>query len=247
MMVLLVSGEITANRRRAALLVSGDAVLAALVLGAVGFVVAGPLGMVVAAVAVVVACATAAWTAPAAVRKRSAGVPAEPVAHARLHNLTEGLCVAVGLPKPALLVVDDPAPNSLACGRSPRDAALVVTTGLLEKLNRVELEGVLAHELSHVKNLDILPTTLAATIAAPLRGAALRLAVDSRREVRADLHGASLTRYPPGLLAALEKIRADPSTVCSHAAIAHLWLEPPSGPRAARPALDGRIQALKEL
>src|SRR3990170_4973231 len=90
--------------------------------------------------------------------------PADPVEHARLHNLVEGLCIAGGLPKPRLYVVDDDAPNAFATGRDPRHAAVAVTTGLLAKLNRVELEGVLAHELSHIKNYDILVSTLAVTL-----------------------------------------------------------------------------------
>ena len=65
----------------------------------------------------------------------------------RYHNLVEGLCIASGLPKPRLYIVDDPAPNAFATGRNPKHAAIAVTTGLLEKMNRVELEGVLAHEL----------------------------------------------------------------------------------------------------
>ena len=65
-----------------------------------------------------------------------------------LHNLVEGLCIASGLPKPRVYIIDDPAPNAFATGRNPRHAAIAVTTGLLEKMNRVELEGVLAHELS---------------------------------------------------------------------------------------------------
>ena len=69
-----------------------------------------------------------------------------------------------GLPKPRLYVVDDPAPNAFATGRNPKHAAIAVTTGLLEKMNRVELEGVLAHELSHIKNYDILVSTLAVTM-----------------------------------------------------------------------------------
>src|SRR5262249_57241088 len=59
--------------------------------------------------------------------------------------------------------LDDPAPNAFATGRNPKHAALAVTTGLLEIMNRVELEGVIAHELSHVKNYDILVTTIAVT------------------------------------------------------------------------------------
>ena len=70
----------------------------------------------------------------------------------RYHNLVEGLCVSAGLPKPELYVIDDDAPNSFATGRNPDHAAIVVTTGLLEKLSRMELEGVLAHELAHIRS-----------------------------------------------------------------------------------------------
>src|SRR5687767_15327371 len=89
---------------------------------------------------------------------------ADPVEHARLHNIVEGLCIAAGLPKPRVYVIDDAAPNAFATGRDPRHAAIAVTTGLLAKLDRVELEGVLAHELSHIKNYDILVSTLAVTL-----------------------------------------------------------------------------------
>src|SRR5947209_8977698 len=89
--------------------------------------------------------------------------PAEGPEYQRYHNLVEGLCIAAGLPVPRMYVVDDPAPNAFATGRNPKHAAIAVTTGLLEKMNRVELEGVLAHELSHIKNYDILVTTIAVT------------------------------------------------------------------------------------
>ena len=90
--------------------------------------------------------------------------PADPQQYRRLYNLVEGLCIASGLPQPRVYVVDDPAPNAFATGRNPQNAAIAVTTGLLDKLNRVELEGVIAHELSHIKNYDILVSTLAVTL-----------------------------------------------------------------------------------
>ena len=90
--------------------------------------------------------------------------PADPVEYARYHNLVEGLCIASGLPKPRLYIVEDDAPNAFSTGRNPKHAAVAVTTGLLEKMNRVELEGVLAHELSHIRNYDILVMTLAVTM-----------------------------------------------------------------------------------
>src|SRR5690349_7234778 len=94
----------------------------------------------------------------------SRAYPADPQQYARYHNLVEGLCIASGLPKPRLYIVDDPAPNAFATGRNPQHAAIAATTGLLEKMNRVELEGVLAHELSHIKNYDILVSTIAVTM-----------------------------------------------------------------------------------
>ena len=76
----------------------------------------------------------------------------------------EGLCIASGLPKPRVYVIDDAAPNAFATGRDPKHAAIAVTSGLLERMNRVELEGVIAHELSHIRNYDILVGTLAVAL-----------------------------------------------------------------------------------
>lgn len=71
------------------------------------------------------------------------------------YTVTENLSIASGIPKPKLYVIDDTAPNAFATGRDPKHAVVVATTGLLQKLSRTELEGVVAHELSHVKNYDI--------------------------------------------------------------------------------------------
>jgi len=78
-----------------------------------------------------------------------------------LYNVVEGLAIAAGLPKPRCYVIDDTAPNAFASGRNPENSVIVVTTGLLQKLNRAELEGVIAHEMSHIKNYDVLVQTLA--------------------------------------------------------------------------------------
>lgn len=78
-----------------------------------------------------------------------------------LYNVVEGLAIAAGLPKPRCYVIDDTAPNAFASGRNPEKAVVVVTKGLLKKLNRAELEGVIAHEMSHIKNYDIRVQTLA--------------------------------------------------------------------------------------
>jgi heat shock protein HtpX len=78
-----------------------------------------------------------------------------------LYNVVEGLAIAAGLPKPRCYVIDDTAPNAFASGRNPKNSVIVVTTGLLQKLNRAELEGVIGHEMSHIKNYDVLVQTLA--------------------------------------------------------------------------------------
>lgn len=72
-----------------------------------------------------------------------------------LNRLVENLAITAGLPKPKVYYIEDSAPNAFATGRDPEHAAIAVTTGLVDKLNRAELEGVLAHELSHVGNYDI--------------------------------------------------------------------------------------------
>ena len=82
-----------------------------------------------------------------------------------LYHAVEGLAIAAGLPAPKCYVIDDTAPNAFAAGRKPETAVICVTTGLLEKLDRVELEGVVAHEMSHIKNYDVRLQTLVVVMA----------------------------------------------------------------------------------
>ena len=77
-----------------------------------------------------------------------------------LYRLVENLCITAGLPLPKIYIIDDTAPNAFATGRDPEHAVVAVTSGLLQKLNRSELEGVIAHELSHIGNRDILLATV---------------------------------------------------------------------------------------
>ncbi len=81
-----------------------------------------------------------------------------------LFHTIEGLALAAGIPKPKAYVIDDPAMNAFATGKDPKNSAVVVTTGLLKNMNRQELEGVIAHEMSHVKNYDIRVMMLAAVL-----------------------------------------------------------------------------------
>ncbi len=94
------------------------------------------------------------------VLRMSNAQPASKEDYFDLYTITENLAIATGLPMPRLYVIHDPAPNAFATGRNPDNAVICVTTGLLQKLDRAELEGVVAHELSHVKNYDILIATI---------------------------------------------------------------------------------------
>lgn len=183
---------------------------------------------------------------------------------ARLVNLVEATCVAAGLPVPVLRVLEDPAPNAIVIGRAPSDAVLVVTTGLLTSLDRIELEAVVAHELSHIKRGDM-RNAAAATRAVGLLAllwpgsstVALRMA-GAARESLADQAAVRLTRYPPALSAALEKLAAAPSvrpgrlTATAARLTAAMWCAPLEEARMHDPlpgllSLGDRAAALREL
>ncbi len=297
---------VRANKRRSALLVAGFVLIVALIGVAVGYLVGfGPWGIVVALVVSAGLAFLSYWKSDAVALAVSRAQPADPETYKRLHNLVEGLCIASGLPKPRVYVVDDSAPNAFATGRNPQHAAIAVTTGLLEKMNRVELEGVLAHELSHIKNYDILVSTLAVTmvgaialltdiairmmwwnggrvrregdrgdgfnpliivgfvllILGPIIAKIMQATISRRRETLADVSACQLTRYPPGLISALEKLRDDTTvTHSASTATAHLWIEQPMSGVGdegrlgsfhklfdTHPPLEERISLLREL
>lgn len=298
--------EIRSNKRRSVAII----VVFVIVTVAIGMIVGALIGggILPTIVAFVIAAITAGvsyWKSDRIALRVSRAVPADPATYQRLHNLVEGLCIASGLPKPGVYIIEDPAPNAFATGRNPQHAAIAVTTGLLEKMNRVELEGVIAHELSHIRNYDILVSTIAVVlvgtvaivtdlslrmmwwnggrvsrdgdrqngsnplaivgiillIVAPLVAKAMQAALSRRRETLADTSACQMTRYPPGLISALEKLKADTTTTHSASmATAHLWIEQPlSGVRDegrlgwfhrmfdTHPPLDARIALLKEL
>jgi heat shock protein HtpX len=297
---------IRSNKRRSVLLVAGFVLVVVAVGAAAGFLTGlGWGGSVIAFIFAAALAFFSYWKADAIALSISRARPADPQEYQRLHNLVEGLCIASGLPKPRVYVVDDPAPNAFATGRNPRHAAIAVTTGLLEMMNRVELEGVVAHELSHIRNYDILVSTLAVTlvgavalitdlairmmwwnggrvnregdqgnsgnpiailgfvllILAPIIAKAMQATISRRRETLADVSACQLTRYPPGLISALEKLKKDTTvTHSASTATAHLWIEQPMsgvGDRGrlasihklfdTHPPLDERISLLREL
>jgi len=297
---------IRSNKRRSALLVAGFVVVVAVVGAAFGLAIGGGVPATVVALLVAGALAFASyWRADKIALAVSRADPADQREYARLHNIVEGLCIASGLPKPGVYIIDDPAPNAFATGRNPKHASIAVTTGLLEKMNRVELEGVVAHELSHIRNYDILVSTLAVTmvgavallgdiairtmwwnggrvrrtgdhnntnnplaivgfmllILAPIAAKVMRAAISRQRETLADVSACQMTRYPPGLISALEKLQEDTTvTHSASTATAHLWIEQPMSGVGdtgrlggthrmfdTHPPLEERIALLREL
>lgn len=105
------------------------------------------------------------WFSDKLVLKMTNAQPADPAQHRELINVVENLAITAGLPMPKVYVVNDPAPNAFATGRNPEHAVVAATTGLLQMLDRTELEGVMAHELAHVGNRDMLVMTVAVVLA----------------------------------------------------------------------------------
>ncbi|MDP9296442.1 MAG: M48 family metallopeptidase [Actinomycetota bacterium] len=297
---------IARNKRRSVLLVIGALIL----LGGVGYGLgylfqSGVVGLVIALIVAAVLSIGSYRYGDRLVLASTRAREVTPEQEPRLHNVVEGLALAAGVPKPRVYVVPEQAPNAFATGRDPEHSSVAVTQGLLDMMNRVELEGVVAHELSHVLDRDILFGTIVATlvgavvllsefflrwfwwggfagrrsndsgggaagaigfaigivllILAPLFGQIIKFAVSREREYLADAQGAMLTRYPPGLVSALQKIAASPTAMRSaNNATAHLWLSQPSrvqGDDTSRlerlfsthPPLADRIRRLEEM
>ena len=224
----------------------------------------------------------------------------------KVYAMVEDLTQRSGMPMPKVYVSPAAQPNAFATGRNPDHAAVCVTQGILQVLDGDELRGVLAHELSHVKNYDILVTTVAVTavgtialiadiglrfafwgglsesrrdssdggplgaviaiaslavlMLAPFAAYLMQMAVSRNREYLADASGVQLTRYPPGLCSALEKLRDDQAVVhYATKATAQMWIEQPletaqdkRGSKFNRlfdthPPLEDRIRRLQEM
>lgn len=105
------------------------------------------------------------WYSDKIVLKMTGAVPADPNQHRELINIVENLSITAGLPMPKVYVVNDPAPNAFATGRDPEHAVVAATTGIISLLERNELEGVMAHELAHVGNRDMLVMTVTVVLA----------------------------------------------------------------------------------
>jgi len=158
--------QIAANKRKTVLLIFGAIVL----LGAVGYALglwaagSGIYGLVGALALAIVLSLGAYFGGDRLVLASTRAREVTPQDQARLHNIVEGLSIAAGIPKPKVYVIPEQAPNAFATGRDPEHSSVAVTEGLLATMNRVELEGVIGHELSHVVDRDILVGTIVATL-----------------------------------------------------------------------------------
>lgn len=104
------------------------------------------------------------WFSDKIAIKSSGAIPADENEYRELHRIVENLSITAGIPKPKVYIIPDSAPNAFATGRDPKHASVAVTEGLLQILDRSELEAVMAHELSHIKNRDILVSTVAVVL-----------------------------------------------------------------------------------
>ena len=157
--------QIAANKRKTVLLIFGAIVL----LGAVGYVLGlwygnGIYGLVGAVALAVVLSLGSFFGGDRLVLASTRAREVSPHDQPRLHNIVEGLSIAAGIPKPKVYLIPEQAPNAFATGRNPEHSSVAVTEGLLATMNRVELEGVIGHELSHVVDRDILVGTVVATL-----------------------------------------------------------------------------------
>lgn len=247
--------------------------------------------------------------------RKNRALPLDRVANEQIYDLVENLCIASGLPVPKLYYTNDSAINAFTVGRSPEHAAMAFTRGALEDLDKTELEGVIAHELSHIENHDILFATSLAFLLGFIRSivnlikrvvntllsvfmksgngdiivalvkffvllalysfliflavAVLILSVipvieelifyriSREREFLADAEGALMTRYPRGLIGALEKIAEDERPVeTANALTAHLYIATPFREKAehfwsgffhSHPSIGERIEILRNF
>lgn len=140
------------------------AFLTALFMG-VGYLIGGSAGMVIAFVVAAGINLFSYWNSDKIVLRMHHAKEVDAQSAPELHGMVQSLAIRAGLPMPRVYVIENPQPNAFATGRNPENAAVAATTGLLNQLDRSEIEGVMAHELAHVRNRDTLIMTLTATIA----------------------------------------------------------------------------------
>lgn len=149
--------QIEQNKRKTIMLVMFFCLLIAGIGGTIGYLGYGDilLGLIVAAVVLVFYIPITYMSANAQVLGLSGATLATPEKHPQLYNIVESLCIPARIPMPKIYIINDPSPNAFATGIKPEKGSVAFTTGLLERLNREELEAVAAHEIGHIRNYDI--------------------------------------------------------------------------------------------
>jgi heat shock protein HtpX len=151
--------QIARNKRNSIFVVAGFLLVWLAVGAIVGLIASGGSGAITGAIILgilgVGAALYAYFLGSATVLAAMGAQEANPQQYQQLYNVVQALAIGDGLPLPKVYVINDPSPNAFATGRDPNHAAVTVTTGLLQVMNREELEGVLAHEMSHIKNFDV--------------------------------------------------------------------------------------------
>lgn len=247
--------DVEAPTPSAAVLTAVPAVAVALVIAAVLWFVIGVFALPVALAAGVAVAVLLPGRSTDAVLRLTQGEPVDPDRDARLVNVVEGMALTGGLTPPDLRIVDDATLNVLAVGEADGAATLVVTRGVIDRLDRVALEGVVAHALCRLHS----PAQQAARVRVTTLGLPRYLAeksgagpaepctdAEQERSRRIDLDAVRLTRYPPGLLAALELMAEHGTTVATATRSTRaLWMASPLIDDAAD--LDLRAATLREL
>ncbi len=159
-------GHMKANKRRTFFLFGAFILLFLAVGYGLGVYLGDPLiGLVMAAVIGLVVMLISYYGGQNAITAMAGARPVSREEEPYLYHTVEGLSIAAGIPTPRAYIIESDIPNAFAAGRKPDQAVVAVTRGLLKRLNRVELEGVLAHEISHIRNYDILIATMAVVLA----------------------------------------------------------------------------------
>ena len=220
------------NLVKTGVLLAALTVLLVLIGGALG----GQHGMLLAFVMAMVMNLGSYWFSDKIVLSMYRAKPVDEAQAPGLYRIVRTLATRAGIPMPKVYIMPEETPNAFATGRNPQHAAVAVTEGILRVMSEEELEGVLAHELSHVQNRDTLIMAIAATLAgaitfgggrrdndeeggsggvlggilmivlAPLAATLIQLAVSRSREFQADASGAKMAGQPWGLAKALEKL-----------------------------------------
>ena len=152
------------NKRKTWLLMSGFFVLVMLIGYAISWYFNSPVILIIAVLFSCISSFVSYWWSDKIVLGMSGATLVDHENGREIYHLVENLCITAGLPLPKIYIIEDSAPNAFATGRNPEHAAIALTTGILAKLDKAELEGVIAHELSHIGNNDILISTVATVL-----------------------------------------------------------------------------------